>query len=144
MDAIEVIAPFLPPDFTIDPQPRMELSTGTFRWIVKIEQTDFMVEFFHLSSDPHHQEEFARKRRIYLSTYDRHLWIATAEDLIIQKCRWARPKDLEDAFNIMLIQGERLDFPYLERWCETHATLPRLQELQTRVAQMLAHIAAAG
>ena len=55
LNGIETLAPHLPANFEIDPQPRMELLTGTHRWVIRIPGSDFYVEIFHLGDDPHHQ-----------------------------------------------------------------------------------------
>src|SRR5258707_9514124 len=52
LGAISQIAPNFPPDFQLDPQPQMELLTGTYRWIAPGERTEFPVEILHLCSDP--------------------------------------------------------------------------------------------
>ncbi len=52
----------------------------------------------------------------------------TAEDIFVQKLRWGRPKDLDDAKAILAIEGtESLDMTYIENWCTTHKTTDRLQ-----------------
>ena len=42
-------------------------------------------------------------------------------DRLVTKLRWAktagRRKDLEDARNVVAVQGGALDWPYLSRWC---------------------------
>ncbi len=60
-------------------------------------------------------------------------WVPTAEDLIIKKLRWARRKDLDDARNILAVQGDTIDFPHLETWCTQHGTLDRLTELRASI-----------
>ena len=59
--------------------------------------------------------------------------IPTAEDVVIQKVRWGRLKDLADALNVLAVQGGRLDFAYIERWCRAHGTLERLDELRRSI-----------
>jgi len=46
----------------------------------------------------------------------------------VQKLRWGRNKDLDDARDVLAVQGpETLDMAYVERWCAEHGTLDRLQ-----------------
>lgn len=132
-DQLEAVLQTLPPDFHVDPQARMELFTATTRWVVNIAGSVVKVEFFLLGSDAHHTEEFHRKRRLWLPGLDINAWIATAEDLIVQKLRWARLKDLEDITNILVLQGAALDFPYIEKWCALHGTQARLDELRRSI-----------
>ncbi len=60
-------------------------------------------------------------------------WVATAEDLVIQKLRWARRKDLDDAQNILSVQGRHLITRILESWCNRHGTMERLRELRAAI-----------
>jgi hypothetical protein len=68
-----------------------------------------------------------------LPDLEREAWIATAEDMIIQKVRWGRLKDLDDALNVLAVQGDKLDFAYIERWCRAHGTLEQLDELRRSI-----------
>ena len=47
--AISEIAARFPPTFHVDPQPQMEMLTGTYRWIIRVDGTEFRVEIFHLA-----------------------------------------------------------------------------------------------
>jgi hypothetical protein len=111
----------------------MELFTGTSRWVLHLEGTSFEIEVFLLGTDPHHAEILARKRRERILMIDRDAWIPTAEDLVIQKLRWARRKDLDDAQNILAVQGKSIDYPYIESWCTQHGTLGRLAEVRASI-----------
>ena len=126
----------LPEGFEIDSQARMELFTGTMRWVVEIPQSALKLEFFLLGDDPHHLEEFTRKTRQRLLEDGTEGWVATAEDLIVQKLRWHREKDVTDIRGILLLQADALDFPYIEQWCERHGTLERFHEIRRSVAEI--------
>lgn len=132
-EKLDAVLQALPPDFQVDPQARMEHFTATTRWVVNIARSVVKLEFFLLGADAHHAEEFLRRRRLWLSGLDIEAWIATAEDLIIQKLRWARRKDLDDITNILVIQGSTLDFPYIEKWCAIHGTQARLDDLRRSI-----------
>jgi hypothetical protein len=86
------------------------------------------VEFFELFDDPFVQEEFRRRRRVSLPGLGLHTWLPTAEDVVVQKLRWGRPKDLDDARDVLAVQGtDSLDMSYIRRWCEAHGTADRLR-----------------
>jgi hypothetical protein len=88
----------------------------------------FKVELFELFDDPFVQSEFARRQRVFVPVLGRDTWLPTPEDVIVQKLRWGRPKDLEDARDVLAVQGpESLDMAYIEKWCEQHQTRERLQ-----------------
>jgi hypothetical protein len=125
LNCIDEIAPFFPPTFLVDPQPQMEMMTGTSRWIVEVEDTEFRVEIFHLGGDAHHAEIFRRRIQVTMPWYSTKVWTLTAEDLVIQKVRWGRAKDMVDVANILSVQRDALDFAYIEGWCATHGTTAR-------------------
>lgn len=51
----------------------------------------------------------------------------------MQKLRWGRPKDLEDALDILSVQQpENLDMAYIENWCAIHKTTDRLEAALAR------------
>jgi hypothetical protein len=133
MTGISTIAKHFPQAFVLNPQPEMEILTGTYRWIVDVDGSTFRVEIFHLADDAHHQELFRRRISLYVPPIKETVWIPKAEDLVIQKLRWARRKDLDDARNILAVQGEAIDYAYVEKWCQTHGTLDRLAELRASI-----------
>ncbi len=133
MSGIDRIAAHFPAAFRLDPQPQMEILTGTYRWIAEVEGSTFRVEIFHLADDPHHQELFRRRITLFVPPMQETLWIPAPEDLVIQKLRWARRKDLDDAQNILAVQGDAIDYAHLERWCGQHGTLERLAEVRAGI-----------
>ncbi len=47
---------------------------------------------------------------------------------MVQKLRWGRSKDLDDARDVLAVQGpESLDMAYIEKWCAQHGTTGRLK-----------------
>jgi hypothetical protein len=89
----------------------------------------FKVELFETFDDPFVVSEFSRRHRVYVPILQRETWLPTPEDVIVQKLRWGRSKDLDDARDVLAVQGpETLDMPYIENWCSTHGTLPRLHD----------------
>jgi len=88
----------------------------------------FKVELFELFDDPFVQAQFNRKRRMFSVQLQRDAWLPTPEDVVVQKLRWGRNKDLDDARDVLAVQGpETLDMTYIQRWCAEHGTLDRLQ-----------------
>src|SRR5262245_51024206 len=58
----------------------------------------------------------------------RATWLPTPEDVVVQKLRWGRNKDLDDARDVLAVQGpETLDMGYIRRWCAEHSTAERLK-----------------
>ncbi len=102
--------------------------TGTIRHVITLAGSPFVCELFELSDDPHDRARFAR--RVSARVLTRDSFVASAEDMIITKLRWAvdanRPKDREDIRNILAIQGPLLDWSYLDHWTAVHGTAPML------------------
>ena len=91
------------------------------------EAPQLQVELFELFDDPFVLEQFKRRLKLPSPSLARELWIPTAEDVIVQKIRWARAKDLDDARDVLAVQGiESLDMDYIRHWCTAHGTLERL------------------
>ena len=88
----------------------------------------FKVELFEMFDDPFVQSEFARRQQIFVPMLGRTTWLPTPEDVVVQKLRWGRSKDLDDARDVLAVQGtESLDMAYIEKWCAQHGTTERLQ-----------------
>ena len=86
------------------------------------------VELFELFNDPFVLSQFARKRQRFSAQIGRATWLPTPEDVVVQKLRWGRNKDLDDARDVLAVQGpETLDMAYIEKWCGQHGTMERLQ-----------------
>ncbi len=122
------------PDFVVSDQMTFETITGSRKLEIRHPEAAFIVELFMLSTDPHHQERFGRRKLVQV--FGRDVWMPTPEDVIIQKIRWARTKDLDDAMNVLAVQGDALDFAYIRKWCESHVTLERLERLIASIPEI--------
>jgi hypothetical protein len=125
----------LGPGFGMDPQMSFELITGTTRHKLQVQGTEFEIELFRLSDDPHDQERF--RRRYCANFLGRNVFLPTAEDVIITKLRWAhqaaRAKDWEDIRNVIAVQGDRIDWDYVLPWCDQHGTRELLDEIRRSI-----------
>ena len=127
----------LPAGFEIDLQVTFEMITGTWRQVIEIPSIPFTIELFELSDDPYDQSRFSRRKT--LSLLSRQASVPTAEDVIVQKLRWAnlakRGKDFDDVVAVMAVQGEaKLDWPYIVKWCTDHNTLDILEKAKADAA----------
>jgi hypothetical protein len=120
------------PGFYFDPQLRFESVTATKKLVLQVTGHEFEVELFELGADEHDRERFSRRMSVKLM--ERTVWIATLEDMIITKLRWAqtagREKDISDARNLIGVQYTRIDWPYVESWCGRHGTRELLNRLR--------------
>jgi hypothetical protein len=130
--SVTALADQLGAEFVLDPQMSFETATGTIRHTIRVKAIAFLIELFHLSDDPYDQARFQRRRPVRLLEHDTH--VLTAEDVIVTKLRWAlhgqRQKDKDDVRNVIAVQRDRLDWPYVENWCRQHGTMDLL--LQAR------------
>jgi hypothetical protein len=108
-----------------------ETVTATGRYVIELRDHPLKIELFLLSDDPHDQERFARRRQRPLLGHP--VFVPSAEDVIITKLRWSqqgrRHKDVDDVRNVLAVQGEYLDWPYIHRWCDQHGTRALLDEI---------------
>ena len=119
------------PRSTRDADVIIDLVPGA-RYLIKLTGNPFVCELFVRSDDAHDRERFARRQRVLV--LGRDAFVATAEDMIVTKLRWARDagrlKDREDIRNIVAVRGSELDWPYLERWTSEHGTGDLLAEIR--------------
>jgi hypothetical protein len=78
------------------------------------------------------QEEFGRRRRVDME--GTHLFVASAEDVIVAKLEWAKRaqsrRQIEDAASILNVRRNSLDRAYLEKWIEDLKLTEEWQSVQ--------------
>jgi hypothetical protein len=121
----------LPKELKAEQQIGFETITGTTRYRINLADSEFMIELFELSDDPHDLLRFKNRQH---STYaGKPISVPRAEDVIITKLRWSkagkRTKDIDDVRNILAVQKGKLDLAYLRDWCSQHNTLELLDNL---------------
>jgi hypothetical protein len=125
------LADALPSPLAVEAQAGFETITGTLRYVIAVPGQAFVCELFVASDDPHDRERM--RRRLRVSLLDRRTFVATAEDTIITKLRWAvlarRGKDTDDVRNIIAVRGDELDWDYLRQWTAQHGSHTLLKEI---------------
>ena len=133
--SIAALAAALPGKLHLDPQAAFETVAGTTRYLVTLRKSPFVCELFMCGDDPHDAARFARRRRVRV--LDREVFMATAEDMIVTKLRWAalanRLKDRDDVRNMIAVRGADLDWAYIERWSGAHDTLGLLGAIRDSI-----------
>lgn len=114
-------------EFVFDPQMSFETVTMTMRYIVTHPETAFKIELFLLTDDPHNQSRFSRRQR--LSFEGHQICFPTVEDVIIQKLRWRRRKDVDDARTVIAVKRDELDHAYIRKWTDQHGTTALFESL---------------
>ena len=137
-DALERLVRELVPAMEFESQIRFDTLTWGRRHIGKPKaETGLKVELFELFEDPFVKEQFSRKIQVFSGQLGCETWLPTVEDLLVQKLRWGRPKDLEDVKDVLAVQGtESLDMEYIQNWCGIHATTGRLLEALDAIPPM--------
>jgi hypothetical protein len=136
-EVLSKVQALLDPLFDLDPQQHLETTTWTRRYIFKARQMPFEVEFFLKSTDPHHLEQWQRRKKVRIEFLDRTTWLPTPEDIIIQKLRWGRSKDLADVAGVITVRKGGLDWSYIHRWCDVHSSRKKLDEILKTIPQDL-------
>ena len=129
----------LPEGIELEDQMSFEMVTSTRRELLRVRDSLFQIELFRLSDDVHDQSRFARRQKVEIFP-GTHVFLPSAEDVIVQKMRWSlgakRPKDFADTVAVMQVQGQALDWPYIEKWCAEHGTLEVLAEAKAEAARV--------
>lgn len=119
-------------DFVVEVPPGNLAVTGTTRYLIELAGSPFVCELFVRSDDAHDRERFSRRQRVRM--LGRVALVASAEDMIVTKLRWAdaarRSKDIEDIRNIMAVRGSELDWAYVQRWAAEHGTAGLLEQIR--------------
>jgi len=128
----------LDPEIAFDSQVQFDTLTWGRRHVgISRKATGLKVELFELFADPFVQQQFERRKIMLSGQLGRQTWLPTAEDLIVQKLRWGRSKDLDDARDVLAVQGtDFLDMPYIENWCTIHGTTERLEKALAQIPPM--------
>ncbi|MES2981029.1 MAG: hypothetical protein V4727_01850 [Verrucomicrobiota bacterium] len=133
---LEKIAAKLPPEIALDQQGSFEMVTATRKELLRIKDSIFEIELFHLSDDSFDLMRFGRRQKVIFHE-DLCAWMPTVEDVVVQKLRWAksgrRTKDFDDVVAILSVQKE-VDFSYITKWCSQHGTLEMLAQARTEAS----------
>ena len=97
----------------------------------------FKLELFELFDDALVQMQFARRVAVRVSTLARVVQVPTAEDVLVQKLRCARDKDLLDATDVLVLRDPaELDMDYIRTWCRKHGSEEHLDRTLARLPEV--------
>ena len=104
----------------LDPQIAFETVGGTTRHLFRVDDSEFVIDVFELGPGPFDRERF--NRRVPAKVGGAPTYLPTAEDVIVQKIRWRRGKDIDDARDVISVQHPNLDWPYILKWADEHGS----------------------
>jgi hypothetical protein len=111
----------------MEEQVTFETITGNVRHIIRCPGSAVTIELFVLGDDDFQRHRFSRRREVSIPALNATVFLPTAEDVVIQKLRWGRPKDLEDVVDVLSVQAGNIDHAYVEDWCGRLDILARYQ-----------------
>jgi hypothetical protein len=80
--------------------------------------TGWKIDFIFRKCRPFSEEEFRRRQAV--EWHGLHLFLATAEDVIVSKLEWARmgksQRQIEDVTTLLRMRRDSLDVHYIEKW----------------------------
>ena len=92
-------------------------------------QTMIKVDLFILPTHPFDQEAFQRRRKELLVPQESFsIFLGTPEDILLHKLRWyllggsVSDQQWKDVLGILKVQGDLLDYAYLQKWAKEIGT----------------------
>ena len=128
-DSIRLLLAELGPEFQVESQIEFETVTGTIRRRLTYRPGDFEIELFEISRDTFDCQRFSRRVCAKSAELSAIVWLPTPEDVIIQKLRWSRDKDLTDVTSVIAMQREVMDWDYIRHWTHEHQSDSALERI---------------
>lgn len=113
-------------EFYVDDEMIRDAIATQSSWNVLHLATMVKADIFIVKSDAWSQSEWGRRRAERFEQADTIdiIYVATPEDMILQKLRWYRmggevsENQWKDVQGMLKVQGNALDFPYLNHWAQ--------------------------
>lgn len=126
----------LGPPFVLDEQISFETITGNVRHIIRCTGSPVVIELFILGDDEFQKHRFSRRKEVSIPALNARICLPTAEDVIVQKLRWGRPKDLDDVKDVLAVQAGKLNHTYIRDWCGRLGILDRYETVLASVPEI--------
>ncbi len=107
-------------DYYADEQQALEALIRRSQFNIIDHVTGWKVDFIIAEDSEYGSTALRRRKPIDMA--GTAVYVASAEDVLIAKLRWAKMSDserqLQDATGIVSTQGDKLDVPYIEKWVQ--------------------------
>ncbi len=120
-------------DFVVSADAVQDALTRRYAFNIIHIETAFKIDFYPVTDEDEMElAAFARRQRVNIGAGE--IWMASAEDVILAKLRWFRKggevseKQWRDVLGVLKVQGERLDFVYLEQMAGRFALADLLEK----------------
>lgn len=130
------LASCLAPQFVMEEQMTFETITGNVRHIIRCPGSAVVIELFILGDDAFQRHRFSRRKEVSIPALNARVFLPTAEDVVIQKLRWGRPKDLDDVVDVLSVQAGNIDHAHIQDWCQRLGILDRYQAIMASVPEI--------
>lgn len=126
---LDELAKRIAPEFVMEQQMTFETVTGNTRHIIRCPGSPIVVELFILANDEFQKHRFAQRKEVSIPALNARVFLPIAEDVVIQKLRWGRPKDVDDVIDVLSIQAGKIDHAYIQDWCRRLHILDRYESI---------------
>ena len=118
-------------DFYLDEQAIRAAQAPPYQFNAIDNRSGFKIDFWMLRPEPFEMSIF--QRRLMINFFGEQTWIATAEDIILQKLRWdslsPSERQICDAAGIVAVQSDSLDRAYFTKWAGELGIAEKLAKL---------------
>ena len=92
------------------------------------------IDFMIPADDPFNRSRFSRGKAVVLDSAGHQAWFASPEDTILKKLEYYREggseKHVRDIKGVLMIQGDAIDFDYLETWAKSLGVIDLLRRIR--------------
>jgi hypothetical protein len=129
----QFVAAFEPADVYIGPNPQAALAERDMFNLIDHAASGWKVDLIIPDDSAFGRNQVVRRVRTVLMGVE--TWVASPEDTVLAKLRWAAESDSErqvaDASGVLEVQGDAIDDEYLDRWAEVLGVTELLEKART-------------